>query len=212
MPPRLRQTLAACATALAFIAAPMLAGPSADATPALTQPAAARAVLPPIGAEIPLTSLAINSEFEYGGKSYALDFRGGIRVRVDVNPSNPENSVRLRTVGFKVTAEMMGGGTITFEQDEVDVDPKSTLTQTQASPPKYDEYDEFHFTATIEEPGHAPVVLTVKEPMVQTATLTQYPPKGDLYVLQKPVEFIDPEQPDTVQARLTKFPARRAGL
>lgn len=135
MPPRQRPALAAVAAVLALAACPMLAGASATAA---TAPASTRAgvLLPPIGAEIPSSMLAVNSELEVKGTTYHVDFRGGIKQRVDVNPNDPFNSVRLRTVGFKVSAEIDGEkySSVSFEQNDVDVDARSTLTVTQQFP------------------------------------------------------------------------------
>jgi hypothetical protein len=56
-------------------------------------------LLPPIGAEIPCSGLAINTPLVVRDQSVAADFRGGLKHRVDVNPDDPINSVRLRLVG-----------------------------------------------------------------------------------------------------------------
>lgn len=92
--------------------------------------------LPLIGAEIPCSRLAINTPLRIKDALVSVDFRGGIKHRVDVNPDDPINSVRMRTVGHRVTAELPGedgtsGGTITIEQNDVDVDSPSTLRLTQ---------------------------------------------------------------------------------
>ncbi|MFJ2922236.1 hypothetical protein [Streptomyces sp. NPDC087307] len=80
-------------------------------------------MLPPIGAEIPCSMLASNSAVRIRTSLVSVDFRGGIKQRVDVNPDDPINSVRMRTVGFKISAELhggddeAGGDTITIEQN-----------------------------------------------------------------------------------------------
>ncbi|MEW1860621.1 hypothetical protein AB0399_09590 [Streptomyces sp. NPDC088194] len=219
MSSRQRPALATVAAVLALAACPMLAGASATAAPA-TAPAdgaSARAggLLPPIGAEIPSSMLAINSELEVKGATYHVDFRGGIKQRVDVNPNDPLYSVRLRTVGFKVSAEIDSGkyNYVVFEQNDVDVDVRSTLTLTQQFPPRYVERDELSFSAVFEpKDGGEPLVLVTKEPMVLTASLTQYPARGDQYRLDKPVDLVDPEHPDNVEAVLKTFPSKRGGL
>ncbi|MFE2521619.1 hypothetical protein [Streptomyces mirabilis] len=61
---------------------------------------------PPIGAEIPCSMLAINSPLKIRNSLVTVDFRGGIKHRVDANPNDPINSVRMRTVGFKISAEL----------------------------------------------------------------------------------------------------------
>ncbi|KAB8187287.1 hypothetical protein [Microbispora catharanthi] len=166
-------------------------------------------MLPPIGAEIPCSILAINCTIEYQNTKITCDFRGGIKHRVDINPSDPMNSVRLRTVGFRVSAET-DKGTITIEQNDVDVDPQSFLKVTQQFPPKFQHHDVESFTVVFD--FGEPVVLTTKEPMISEADLTQFPPRGDLYKLTRPVDLIYPDDPDKVVARLTAFDSKRGGL
>ncbi|MBF9069200.1 hypothetical protein [Streptacidiphilus fuscans] len=173
-------------------------------------------LLPPIGLEIPCSSLAINTPVQIGTAKVTVDFRGGIKHRVDANPNDPANSVRLRLVGFKSTAEIpadAGGGTLTFEQGDVDADPKGILRLTQANPPKFEcSMDLRTCTLTVERPGEEPLVLTPKGEAVLVGKVSQYPPKGDLFQLQAPVEFVDPEKPDDIAAVLQKFPAKVGGL
>ncbi|WP_330458834.1 hypothetical protein OIB37_19245 [Streptomyces sp. NBC_00820] len=166
--------------------------------------------LPPIGAEIPCSMLAIDSVIEYRNQIINCDFRGGVRHRVDVNPHDPMTSVLLRTIGYRVTADT-DRGTITFEQNDVDVNPRSTLRTTQQSPPQYLHRDVQEFSVTFDLDGE-PVVLVTRAPMVCEATLSQFPPRGDSYRLIEPVDLVDPEHPDTVVARLTAFPSKRGGL
>ncbi|MFG3224125.1 hypothetical protein ACGF07_04980 [Kitasatospora sp. NPDC048194] len=214
MPSRLRPALAATTAVFVLAACPLLtAGQSATAAPAPTRAAAvASQGLPPIGAEVPSSMLAIDTPMRIGNQLVRVDFRGGIKQRVDVNPDDPINSVRLRTVGFRVSAELPDGGTITFEQNDVDADAQSTLRLTQRFPPRYEERDVIPFAVTIDQPGQEPVTLMSKEPMVLIGQLTQYPARGDLYRLEKPVDLVSPENPDNVVAVLEKFPAKRGGL
>lgn len=205
----------------------------------LNAPAAAAAgrvspnpLLPPIGAEIPCSCLAINTPLQIRTSLVTVDFRGGIKVRVDVNPNDPINSVRLRVVGHKVSAELpasaqssQGGGSITIEQNDVDVDPKSLLRLTQQFPPKFEQIMVLSFTMVIDQPeamlrmagirsskAYDPLILTTKDPAKLVGQLTQFPPKGDLYQLQNPVDLIDLENPDTTVATIQKFPVKVGGL
>ncbi|MFB0620852.1 hypothetical protein [Streptomyces sp. AGS-58] len=174
--------------------------------------------LPPIGAEIPCSRLAINTPLRIKDALVTVDFRGGIKHRVDVNPEDPNNSVRMRTIGHRMTAElpgeMSGGGTITIEQTDIDGDAPSLLRLVQQFPPRYEFREVLNFTMTIDQPedGSGPLVLTAKEPMVLIGQLTQYPPRGDLYSLEKPVELVDPEDPTKVLAVIQKFPVKVGGL
>ncbi|PWI06760.1 hypothetical protein DIZ27_31650 [Streptomyces sp. NWU339] len=64
------------------------------------------------------------------------------------------------------------------------------------------------FTATIQADGGEPVVLTTKEPALLKGTLTNYLPRGDLHVLEKPVDLVAPDAPHRVLARIPKFPVK----
>ncbi|WP_260174442.1 hypothetical protein [Streptomyces sp. PanSC19] len=172
--------------------------------------------LPPIGAEIPCSRLAVNVPIQIEGTLLSVDFRGGIKHRVDVNPDNPMESVRLRTVGHRMSAELPDGdetgGTLTIEQNDVDVDSPSTLTLTRKFPPMYELREVTSFTLTVERGEGEPLVLVTKEPMVLLAQLTQFPPRGDLYRLEKPVELVLPDDPAKVMAVIEKFPVKVGGL
>lgn len=185
--------------------------------------------LPPIGAEIPMSGLAINTPLVIRTALVSVDFRGGIKVRVDVNPDDPVNSVRLRVVGFRMSAELPGGdtrqgGTITIEQSDVDVDAKSLLKRTQRFPPWFENVMVLSFTMTIDQPDalraagvpanrlDEPLVLTTKDPAMLVGRLTQFPPRGDLYQLQNPVDLVLPDDEDTTIATIQKFPVKLGGL
>ncbi|KAF9967246.1 hypothetical protein BGZ73_000635 [Actinomortierella ambigua] len=168
--------------------------------------------LPPIGAEIPLSMLAIDTPLQIQTSLVSVDFRGGIKHRVEVNPEDPYNSVRLRTIGFRVTAEHPDGGTFTIEQNDIDIDAKSLLRRVQRFPPSYEVVYVLPFTMTIDMPDSDLLVLESKEPAILRSTLTQYPPRGNLFILQAPVELVLPDGPVTTIATLQKFPAKMGGL
>ncbi|MFC4565034.1 hypothetical protein ACFO4E_24525 [Nocardiopsis mangrovi] len=167
--------------------------------------------LPPIGAEIPRSMIAVNSSLTYQGTPHTLDFRGGIKKRVDVNPVDPINSVRLRTVGFRLTGEHDSLGTVTIEQNDIDADVQSLLTLTRQFPPEFIDRDVLSFSLTFGSDDE-PIILTTREPMVLTAKLTQYPPRGDLYQLEKPVELVSLDDGDKVVAVLDALPLKTGGL
>jgi hypothetical protein len=217
---------AAAAAVGGITAASFLNAPNAAAAPGA--PAAPNPLLPQIGAEIPCSCLAINTPLQIRTSLITVDFRGGIKVRVDVNPDDPVNSVRLRVVGHKVSAELPGApstGSITIEQNDVDVDPKSLLRITQRFPPRFEQIMVLSFTMVIEQPeamlamagiksskAYEPLILTTKDPAKLIGSLTQFPPRGDLYQLQNPVDLIDLEYPDTVVATIKQFPVKVGGL
>lgn len=158
-----------------------------------------------------MSALARDVPVVVQGHRTQLDFRGGIKVRVEVNPDDPINSVRLRVIGFKMTADGpdRAGGTITIEQNDVDVNPQSLLRLTQRFPPRYEQIMVLDFTMTIDQPERRVdelLVLTTKDPAKLIGNLTQFPPKGDLYQLQNPVDLIDLENRDSTIATILKFP------
>ncbi|MEU6895914.1 hypothetical protein ABZ934_29970 [Streptomyces sp. NPDC046557] len=212
--PRLRPKLAVCLSAITLVACPLLAGSGAEAAPALRANG-----LPPIGAEVPSSMTATNAQFQIGTALVSLDFQGGIKQRVEASATDPDHSVRLRTVGFRVAADLPGIGghgdgpsIVTFEQSNIDTDPQSTFTLTQANPPTYEERDVITFTAAIERPGQATLVLHSKNPMILRGTTSSYPAKGDAYSLEQPVQLVEEGHPDTTVATLQSFPSKRGGL
>lgn len=113
------------------------------------------------------------------------------------------------------------GGSITIEQNDVDVDPKSLLRLTQSFPPKFEQIMVLSFTMVIDDPqasngraraAYEPLILTTKDPAKLVGQLTQFPPRGDLYQLQNPVDLIDLENPDVTIATIEKFPVKVGGL
>jgi hypothetical protein len=173
--------------------------------------------LPPIGAEIPCSRHAINAPLRIKDAPAKVEFRGGIKYRVEPNPNDPMNSVRLRIVGHRVSAELPAenGGqaaTITLEQDGSDMQAATTLRQTQQMPPKYEMREVTSFTMAIEQPGAGVTVLVTKEPMVLTAELTEFPPRAAFCTLDKPVELVDQHDPTKVLAVIEDFPVKVGGL
>ena len=144
-----------------------------------------------------------------------------LKAWVQREPEQPGHSVLLRLVGFRVTAELpplderAGGtsGTVIIEQSDIDLAPTSLLKVTQQSLLKYEcSLVMSPFTMVIEERGSERLVLSTKNTFALTAQLTQYPPKGDQFQLQKPVGLVDPDKPDTVIATILKFPAKVSGM
>ncbi len=112
------------------------------------------------------------------------------------------------------------GGSITIEQNDVDIDPKSLLRIAQGFPPKFEQIMVLSFTMVVGQPqamgparaAYEPLILTTKDPARLIGSLTQFPPKGDLYQLQNPVDLVDLENPDTVVATIRQFPVKVGGL
>ena len=100
----------------------------------------------------------------------------------------------------------------------------SGVTQTSQFPPAWEHEVPFGFTMTIENPpqslgteaateqANEPLVLTTKEPGKLIGKLSTFPPKGEIYQLQNPIDLVLPDQPDTVIASIEKFPVQVGGL
>uniref|UniRef100_UPI002F9066D7 hypothetical protein n=1 Tax=Streptomyces sp. NBC_01592 TaxID=2975889 RepID=UPI002F9066D7 len=169
-------------------------------------------LLPPIGAEIPQSYLSINTSMEYQGSTISVDFRGGIKDRVDVDRDDPENSVRLRTVGHKSSAEAEDGTALVLEQKDIDTEAPSTLKAVSKHPPKFAVRRVLQVTLSAGADNKIVAQTKADAPMVLTTTLTQWPPRGDLFQLESPVDLVDPEDENIVVARLLKFPVKMGGL
>jgi hypothetical protein len=120
-----------------------------------------------------------------------------------------------------------GLGEITIEQSDTEVTPDSLLKMVSQYPPRWEQTMFLDFTMTIENPpsdtmGRAlgvsmnrasePLVLTTKNPGKLVGQLTSFPPKGELYRLQNPIDLVLPDNPDETIASLDKFPVKVGGL
>jgi hypothetical protein len=172
-------------------------------------PAHAPGDLPPIGAEIPQSVVAVNTSLRLTGADVSapgldltsklltgtVDFRGGLKHRVDVNPDDPTNSVRLRLVGLRISGEPSGTvanlAGMTIEQGDIDVDAPSRLRITQRFPLKYEVTEVFPdlYLSLDLLGGAAPLTLQSMNPMVLRAAVTQFPPRSDSFTLEAPVQF-----------------------
>ncbi len=57
-----------------------------------------------------------------------------------------------------------------------------------------------------------PLILTTKDPAKLIGSLTQFPPKDDVYQLQNPIDLIDLDNPDVTVATIDRFPVKVGGL
>ncbi|MEU4445227.1 hypothetical protein AB0K14_23390 [Actinosynnema sp. NPDC050801] len=172
-------------------------------------------LLPKIGVEIPCSCLALNTPMTIGTSLFTLDFKGGIKIRVEVNPQEPLNSVRLRVVGHKISAELPADDsgadstqpepaatqprsatvqpkatTVTIEQDDVDIDTKSVLRLLSTFPPKFEQLMVLSFTMTIDNP----------EAVLRKAGIRTTVPSEPLVLSTK--------NPVQLTSKLTKFPPK----
>ncbi|WP_116047061.1 hypothetical protein [Amycolatopsis palatopharyngis] len=194
---------------------------------------------PPLGAEIPCSCLAVNTPLTVRAATVTVDFRGEIRVRVEASDPLDPWSLRLKVIGHKVSAndngegndpgsrQDQGLGEITIEQGDFETTPDSLVKMLSQSPPKWEQTMFLDFTMTIERPPEElmrralgvslsrapePLVLSTKEPGKLIGQLDNFPPKGEIYQLQNPINLVIPDNPDEVVASIDKFPVKVGGL
>ena len=165
--------------------------------------------LPPIGREIPCSCYAVDVPLRVNVLGVVkLDFKGGIRVRVEANISEGLGGVRLKVIGHEVSADSPVLGRVTISQADVDTTPLSLL-EIIGNSPVFKQTMFLDFTCTVEKPpgGGPPMVLsTTKTAALVQPRMTNFPPQGDVYQLQEPVDLAPVGAPDQVLATLMQFP------
>ncbi|MFC8914494.1 hypothetical protein ACGF5F_00505 [Streptomyces sp. NPDC047821] len=179
-------------------------------------------VLPSIGAEIPCSCYAANVPLKVRTALVNVEFKGGIKVRVETHPDQPPHkAVVLKVIGHKVEADHPELGRITIEQENMEATPDSLLKIVQHFPPKLSATMFLSFKLTIERPpgsegagamaAREPLVLRTKEPAkLLSPELSKFPPDGDFYRLENPIKLVHPDT-DQVVATIDKFPVRVGG-
>lgn len=167
-------------------------------------------LVPPIGLEIPCSCYAVNVPLSVNVLGLVqLDFKGGITVRVEENLASGLGGVKLRVIGHEVSANSPVLGTVTISQADTDLTPLSLLEIIQNLPPTFRQTMFLDFTVTIEKPpgGGPPLVLSnTKTAALINNNLPQFPPQGNVYQLQAPVDLAPVGAPDQVVAQLQQFP------
>ncbi|HEX3758352.1 MAG TPA: hypothetical protein VHW23_06580 [Kofleriaceae bacterium] len=138
-----------------------------------------------------------------------LDFKGGIRVRVEANLAAGLGGVRLKVIGHEVSADSPVLGKVTISQADIDTTPLSLLEVLGTLPPKFRQTMFLDFTVTVEKPpgGGPPMVLSnTKTATLLNDSLTVFPPQGAVYQLQQPVDLAPVGAPGQVIATLQQFP------
>lgn len=166
--------------------------------------------LPPIGLEIPISGYAVNVPLQVNVLGViTLDFKGGIRFRVEGNINEGLGGVKLRIIGHEMSADSPVLGKVTLAQADIDVTPLSLLELISESPPTFRNTIFHDFTLTIEKPpgGGPPMVLSnVKTAALLNTKLTAFPPQGAVYQLQQPIDLAPAGAPNQVVATLLQFP------
>ena len=167
-------------------------------------------LLPPIGLEIPCSCYAVNVPLQVNVLGViTLDFKGGIKVRVEANISDGLGGVKLKVIGHEVSADSPVLGKVTISQADIDTTPLSLLEVLSTLPPSFRQTMFLDFTVTIEKPpgGGGPLVLSNATPAVLVNdNLTVFPPQGSVYQLQQPVDLAPVGAPTQVVAQLLQFP------
>lgn len=167
-------------------------------------------LVPPIGLEIPMSMYSINVPLQVNVLGLIqLDFKGGIKVRVEANLASGIGGSKLKIIGHELSADSPVLGQVTLSQADIDTTPLSLLEAMSNMPPKFRWTLFADFTLTIEKPpgGGPPLVLS----NTKTATwindsLTMFPPQGSVIQLQQPVDFAPVGMPDQVVATLLQMP------
>lgn len=168
-------------------------------------------LVPPIGSEIPVSCYAVNVPFQVHVLGLVkLDFKGGIKYRVEANLGAGLGGVKLRIIGFEVSADSPVLGKVTMSQADVDTTPLSLLELIKNLPPTYRQTTFLDVRVTIEKPpgGGPPLVLAnTKTLTLVHDNLTVFPPQGHVYQLQAPVDLAPVGAPSQVVAQLLQFPS-----
>lgn len=167
--------------------------------------------LPPIGLENPCTMSAEKVPFNMNALGVVpLDFKGGIKFRVEANLVGGLGGVKLRILSHEVSADSPVLGKVTLSQADIDVTPLSLLEITSRSPLTY-RHTIFHdFTLTLEKPpgGGPPLVLSnTKTAALVAEGLTAFPPQGQVYQLREPADLAPVGAPSQVVGQLYRFSA-----
>lgn len=167
-------------------------------------------LMPPIGLEIPCSCYAVNVPLQVNVLGIVtLDFKGGIRVRVEANLAAGMGGVRLKVIGHEVSADSPVLGKVTISQSDIDTTPLSLLEVISNMPPKFRQTMYLDFTVTVEKPpgGGPPLVLSnTKTATLMNDNLTVFPPQGSVYQLQQPIDLAPVGAPNQVIAQLMQFP------
>ena len=166
--------------------------------------------LPSIGSEFPCSGYAINVPLQLDVLGIiTLDFKGGITVRGEENLREGLGGVRLRVISAEVSADSPVLGRVTISQADTEVTPLSLLQVTSNLQRTFRNTIYLDLTVTIDNPpgGGPPLVLSnPRTAELLNDSLTVFPPQGQVYQLQEPVDLAPVGVPDNVIAQLLLFP------
>jgi hypothetical protein len=163
--------------------------------------------LPAVGVEIPCSCYAANVPLQINTGIVNLDFKGGIRVRVETSDAT---GLKLSVIGHQVVATSPVLGTVTISQADTTVTPLSLLQIGTSFPPTPQMLMFLDFTLTISNPpgGGGPLTVSTLQPAQLLATnVTAFPPQNLTYNLQAPIPLGAPgSDPATAPVNLLGFP------
>lgn len=167
-------------------------------------------LLPPVGLEIPCSMYATNVPLLVNVLGVVtLDFKGGVRYRVEANLAAGLGGVRLKIIGFEMSADSPVLGKVTLSQADIDTTPLSLLEVISIMPPKFRSTTFLDLTLTVEKaPGGGPplTLANAKTMALLNDNLSTFPPQGSVFQLQQPVDFAPVGTPNQPIATLQQFP------
>lgn len=208
-----RLTTAVVTAAMTVLAAAGAAGAAPDETPEQAPPS-----LPAVGETFDLALATEGIELTINdAKRVTTPLKGSVTFTIEESHDPTGQSVLATPSGFKLSGQVeQSGGGITIEQDSVNAN--SLLKLTQQYPPKYEQIMALNFTVVIDLPQESaaeqsePLVLTTKNPSRFVGNPTQFPPQGDVYKLQNPIDLVVPDDPDQDIGTIDKFPLKIGSL
>jgi hypothetical protein len=211
--------LAVAAPVAGLVIASLAVQPAATAT---TVPPRSVTPLPAAGQETTLGLVATDVPIQVGGSTVTATFTGGLKVEAEHNPiDSTDRSMALRVVSFDMQADTAELGKVQLTKSDVETAPAGLVEMARDYPTTLRNTLVVDFTLTadrmpstpspgssVQQPAPAgPITLTTREPAVLLSdSLSQFPPRGDTYQLEKPVELVLSGNPAAVSATIQQFP------
>ncbi|MEU8178981.1 hypothetical protein AB0C14_39480 [Microbispora hainanensis] len=195
-------------------------------TVALTGPAASAADFPTPGAGFKVSLSAEQVTFTCDDKTHTISLKGSASLK-----AGTPSPVRPLSLPMNVTTAELSGTNSTFGKVTASLEGTQIgelVKQSAATPFPARHVLPLKLKITFgridcgggdDNSAHGslrrayePLVLETKNPARLIGNLTEFPPRGDLYQLQNPVDLILPETPDVTVASIQKFPVQVGGL
>lgn len=191
---------------------------------AITMPQSVRP-LPAAGQETVMDVAATGVPIQVGGRTVTANFTGTVKTRAESNATDPTGkSMALRVVSFDMKADTPELGKVQLTKTSVETTPSGMVELAKLYPMIVRSTMVVDFTLTADRMPSAaspvsnkiqqavpagPLTLSTKKPAVLVSgNLTQFPPNGDVYQLQEPVELALPSSPDSAAVTIQQFPAK----